>query len=60
MVPFVGPSYALATRGDVQRVVNLYPVAAEVIGGKTDTYLASVPGLDVFSPAPAPGGPDPE
>ena len=51
MVPFVGPSYELATRADVQRAINLYPVSNEVQGGKTDTYLASVPGLDVFSPA---------
>lgn len=49
MVPFVGPSYELNTRADVQRVVNLYPVANEVAGGKADSYLESVPGLDVFS-----------
>lgn len=58
MVPFVGPSYQLNTRADVQRVVNLYPVANEVEGGKADAYLESVPGLDVFSSPP--GGPDPE
>lgn len=50
MIPFVGPSYSLATRkADVQRSVNLYPVANEVIGGKTGSYMQSVAGLDLFS-----------
>lgn len=50
MIPFIGPSYALATRkADVQRSVNLYPVANEVAGGKTARYLQQIPGLDVFS-----------
>lgn len=53
MVPFVGPSYELNTRdADVQRAVNLYPVANEVIGGKAESYLESIPGLDVFSADP--------
>lgn len=50
MVPFVGPSYHLATRkADVQRAVNLYPVQNEVVGGKTGSYLQAVAGLDLFS-----------
>lgn len=53
MVPFVGPTYELQTRADVQRVINMYPVMNEVIGGKSEAYLESVPGLEVFSPAPA-------
>ena len=53
MVPFVGPSYHLATRkADVQRSVNLFPVMNEVVGGKTEAYLQAVPGLDVFSAVP--------
>lgn len=49
-VPFVGPSYTLNTRkADVQRTVNMFPVANEVAGGKSAAYLESVPGLVVFS-----------
>lgn len=58
LVPFVGPSYKLNTpESDVQRVVNMYPVANEVQGGKTGVYLEAIPGLDVFSPVPAPPPP---
>jgi hypothetical protein len=50
MIPFVGPSYSLDTRkADVQRSVNLFPVANEVAGGKTAAYLQSAPGLDLFA-----------
>ncbi len=50
MIPFVGGSYLLNVRkADVQRAVNLYPVGAEVPGGKAAAYLDSVPGLSVFS-----------
>lgn len=60
-VPFVGPSYTLNTRkADVQRTVNMFPVANEVAGGKSAAYLESVPGLVVFSPdAPPPPPPPP-
>lgn len=62
MLPFIGPSYSLNTRkADVQRAVNLFPVANEVVGGKTGSYMQSVPGLDEFSGAIIPhictGGP---
>lgn len=57
-IPFVGPSYDLDTgKADRQRSVNLFPVANEVAGGKTGSYLQSVPGLDVFSAAPPPPPP---
>lgn len=49
-IPFIGPSYALDTgKADRQRVINMFPVANEVAGGKTGSYFQSVPGLDVFS-----------
>lgn len=49
-LPFIGPSYSLATRkADVQRTVNMFPVMNEVVGGKTPAYLQQVPGLDLFS-----------
>lgn len=52
MIPFVGPSYSLNTRkADVQRAVNLYPVTNEVAGGKSESYLQAVAGLDLFSDA---------
>lgn len=58
LIPFVGPSYDLDTgKADRQRSVNLFPVANEVAGGKTGSYLQSVPGLDVFSAAPPPPPP---
>jgi hypothetical protein len=54
MIPFVGPSYHLNTRkADVQRTVNLFPVMNEVAGGKTGSYLQSVPGLVEFSGPPS-------
>lgn len=57
-IPFVGPSYDLDTgKADRQRAINLFPVANEVAGGKTDSYMQSVPGLDVFSAAPPPPPP---
>lgn len=47
-IPFVGPSYALATRkADVQRAVNLYLVGMET-PGKAPFIMDSVPGLSVF------------
>ena len=50
MIPFVGPSYWLNVRkADVQRAVNLCPVANEVSGGKSIAYLESIPGLATFS-----------
>jgi hypothetical protein len=49
MFPFVGPSYALATRAaDVQRSVNLYPAPVESGSGKSQFMLQSVPGLQTF------------
>lgn len=46
MVPFVGPSYQLATRAaDVQRSVNLRPVPVESGSGKSAFMLQSNPGL---------------
>lgn len=51
-VPFVGPSYTLATRrADVQRTVNMYLRATESGSGKprTQFYLEQVPGLTLFS-----------
>lgn len=57
-VPFVGPSYKLDTlEADCQRVVNMYPAADEVGGGKTGVYLESIPGLDLFSPEAPPTPP---
>jgi hypothetical protein len=54
---FVGPSYHLNHRkADVQRAVNLMPVAHEVGGGKSVAYLDSVPGLRTFSTAGAATG----
>lgn len=56
MNKFVGPSYHLNVRkADVQRAVNLMPVANEVPGGKSVAYLDSVPGLVSFSAATDPG-----
>ena len=58
MIPFVGPSYQLNTRkADVQRTVNMFVVRNEVAGGKSQMYLESVPGLNIFSEpvAAAPG-----
>lgn len=58
MIPFVGPSYQLNTRkADVQRTVNMFVVRNEVAGGKSQMYLESVPGLNVFSEPsdPVPG-----
>ena len=53
IVPFVGPSYALNRKAvDTQRSVNLFPVANEAPGGKSGSYLDSVPGLTVFSQVP--------
>lgn len=50
MIPFVGGSYTLDVRkADVQRTVNLFPVASENAGSAAPTYLQSIPGLDVFS-----------
>ena len=49
MVPFVGPSYNLATReASVQRSVNLFLVAMEAVA-KSKFILQSVPGLAVFA-----------
>lgn len=54
---FVGPSYNLNTRkADVQRVVNMMPTPVEAAGGKSNSYLAPVPGLSEFS-EPATGDP---
>lgn len=54
MIPFVGGSYSLAVRrADVQRTVNMYPVGAEDEGSHAPSYLAQIPGLDVFSDVPA-------
>lgn len=50
MIKFVGGSYQLNTRkADVQRAVNLMPVANEMPGGKSVAYLDSTPGLTAFS-----------
>lgn len=46
MRKFTGPSNRPRGQHDTQRSVNLYPVQPEAPG---DEYLASVPGLDVFS-----------
>ena len=47
---FVGPSYDLQHRkADVQSSKNLYPVVAELPGGKAVVYLDQVPGLTAFS-----------
>jgi hypothetical protein len=55
MIPFVGGSYTLDVRkADVQRTVNLFPVASENAGSAAPTYLQSIPGLDVFSDVPLP------
>lgn len=49
MLPFVGVSYALATRkASVQRTVNMYLVAMETVS-KAAFILQSVPGLVLFS-----------
>lgn len=49
MVPFVGPSYQLATRrASVQRSVNLFLVGMEA-PAKTPLILQSVPGLAAFA-----------
>jgi hypothetical protein len=49
MLPFVGPSYALATRkASVQRSVNLYLTGMETLS-KAQFILQSVPGLVLFS-----------
>lgn len=54
---FVGPSYNLNTRkADVQRVVNMMPTPVEAAGGKSNSYLAPVPGMSEFSP-PSAGDP---
>ena len=45
MIPFVGPSYALATRkASMQRSVNLYLAQMEA-SAKSPVILKSVPGL---------------
>lgn len=45
----VGPSYTLnARKADVQRCVNLMPTPLEAPGGKSQMYLAPVPGLRQF------------
>jgi len=55
MVPFVGPSHPLALdRVDLQRSINMYPVAAEQVGEKSEAHLVSAPGLVLFSGEPAP------
>jgi hypothetical protein len=52
MIPFVGPSYTLATRAaDVQRTVNLYPAPIESGSGKSAFMLQSVPGLEAVNEA---------
>ncbi len=49
MLPFVGPSYALATRkASVQRAVNLYLVGMET-PSKAPFIMDSIPGLAVFA-----------
>lgn len=46
MVPFVGPSYRLASRtADVQRTVNMRPVPIESGSGRSAFMLQSNPGL---------------
>lgn len=50
MIPFVGGSYTLDVRkADVQRTVNMFPVASENAGSAEPTYLQSIPGVDLFS-----------
>lgn len=47
---FIGPSYTLnARKADTQRAVNIFPVMNEVAGGKSVSYLDSIPGLTEFS-----------
>lgn len=54
MIPFVGGSYTLDVRkADVQRTVNMFPVASENAGSAEPTYLQSIPGYDLFSDEPA-------
>lgn len=51
----VGPSYTLnARKADVQRCVNLMPTPLEAPGGKSQMYLAPVPGLRQFGTDEAP------
>jgi hypothetical protein len=53
MIPFVGPSHPLSLdRVDLQRSINLYPVRAEDAGEKTESHLAPVPGLTLWSAQP--------
>lgn len=49
MIPFVGPSYQLATyKASAQRTVNMHLMGMET-PSKAPFILESVPGLDVFS-----------
>lgn len=53
MIPFVGGSYELRRKkADAQRAINLFPTRVESGSGKSPMYLASVPGLLVFSQEP--------
>ena len=53
MIPFVGGSYELRRKkADTQRAINLFPTRVESGSGKSPMYLASVPGLAVFSGEP--------
>lgn len=52
MVPFIGPSYNLATRKvDCQRSVNLFPALVESQSGKAPAVLQPVEGLTLFASA---------
>lgn len=52
IIPFVGPSYQMDARSfDVQRSINLYPLASETKTSKSITALRSTPGLELYATA---------